>query len=131
MDNRFPVSKIRPVHGTQFCANRNTVLAKEMDHELKTMQAQDTKVLDDNDTTLSLKTATFLRAECGPSEALHLSNAPYDTIRYDDIYVRPKANIQPAKSAARNQTKRIMKKLKIKTEMLRRIGPVIKSWGQS
>jgi len=28
MDNRFPVSKIRPVHGTQFCANRNTVLAK-------------------------------------------------------------------------------------------------------
>jgi len=31
-----------------------------------------------------------------------------DQIRYDmeDIYVRPKANIYPAKSAARNQTKK-------------------------
>jgi len=30
----------------------------------------------------------------------------YDTIQYDDIYVCPKANTQPAKSAARNQTKK-------------------------
>jgi len=44
----------------------------------------------------------------------------YDTIRHNDIYVRPKAN-----------TKRLMKKLKIKTKMLRRNGPVIKPWSQS
>jgi len=41
--------------------------------------------------------------------------------------MRPKADEQPAKSAARNQTKRVMKKLKTKPEMLRRNGPVIKS----
>ena len=57
----------------------------------------------------------------------------WNTIRYDieDIYVHPKANIYPAKSAERNQTKKSNEETKNKTQMLRRNGPVIKPWSES
>jgi len=40
------------------------------------------------------------------------------------ICVRPKADEQPAESAARNKKNRVMKKTKKQTKMLRRNGPV-------
>jgi len=59
----------------------------------------------------------------------------YDTIRYDkmeDIFTcaQKLANSQLNLQHGTKQ-KRLMKKMKIKTEMLRRNGPVIKPWSHS
>jgi len=69
---------------------------------------------------------------CNVLPTMHLCyELQYDTIRYNDIYVRPKLTYRQLNLPHRTKQKRIMKKLKIKTEMLRRNGPVIKTWSQS
>jgi len=50
----------------------------------------------------------------------------------EDIYVRPRAIAYSQLNLPHGtKQKRLMKKLKIKTEMLKRNGPVIKPWSQS
>ena len=57
----------------------------------------------------------------------------YDTIRYDTMIITCTQKLTYSQLNLPHGTKRerIMRKLKIKTEMLRRHGPVIKPWNQS